>query len=332
VAEITFAEWTKDKILRTPVFNGLREDKSPEEIKMEKPKRTPQPVRFTHPDKVIFKKERITKEDIGDYYQTVSKWLLPHVQNRPLALIRCPSDSKSSCFFSKHFKESLPDHVLRVSNEDDPTQPYVSVDSMEGVKSLVQRGVVEIHTWNCHSDDLNRPDQIVLDLDPGPQVDFEQVKTAALELKKILNQLRIRSFLKVTGGKGLHVQFPVTPIYTWPQIKQFARTLSLEMTSRQPELYTDKFKKSGREKKILVDYLRNSKGATAVTAYSLRARELSSVAMPLDWDQLEALPRSNAYSLKESLNFLKKRKSDPWKDYFKLSQKISILDQTDSAE
>lgn len=332
VAEIAFAEWTKDGVMRVPVFYGLRADKPAKEIGIEKPKSTKQIrvkkqgsslIPVTHPEKLIYAKEKITKGEVAEYYQAVSDWILPHIQDRPLSMLRCPQGATKTCFFSKHFADRLPPEILPIPEEG--SDPFIAIDSEVGLRTLIQRGTLEIHPWNCHRDNMDSPDQVVMDFDPDPKVDFERVKEAAWELKEMLDQLKLKSFLKVTGGKGLHVQFPILPIYDWERVKNFAHTLANEMVSRHPELYLAKAVKKARAGKIFIDYLRNGRGATAVAPYSLRAREISAVALPIGWDELEALPRANVFTLEKTLALLKRRKQDPWKDYFKTKQKISIL-------
>lgn len=322
VCEAAFAEWTDEGVLRAPVFQGLRSDKPPEEISIEKSVNLP---KISHPDKIVFAKEKITKQQVVDYYQAVSQWLLPHIADRPLALVRCPQGSTKPSFYSKHFADKLPESIIPVPQADKSDLPFVAVDSLEGLMTLVQRGTVEIHPWGCHRQSIEFPDQVVMDFDPGPRVSFEQVKDGALELREMLRKIGIESFVKTTGGKGLHVQFPCEPLYSWDQIKEFARTLALEFVSRHPDLYTANMSKRVRTKKIFLDYLRNGRGSTAIAPYALRARALSAVAMPLEWSQLKGLKSANEFTLKKALLYLGRRRKDPWDGYLDLKQKISIL-------
>ena len=322
VCEASFSEWTSEGVLRAPVFQGLRTDKPPKDIGVEKPLELPT---ITHPNKIIYAKEKITKQQVVDYYQAVSPWILPHIKDRPVALVRCPQGSTKPCFFSKHFADKLPESIIPVPQEDKFEQPFVAVDSLEGLVTLIQWGTLEIHPWGCHRESIEFPDQVVMDFDPGPKVDFKTVKTAALEMRDMLEQIGIRSFLKTTGGKGLHVQFPCEPLYSWEQIKEFARTLVLEMVSRQPDLYTANMSKKIRTGKIFVDYLRNGRGSTAIAPYALRAREVSAVAMPIEWNQLGKLRSASEFTLEKALAHLAKRRRDPWADYFQIKQKIVIL-------
>lgn len=332
VCEVSFSEFTEGGHLRTPVFKGLRADKPARQIGVEKPKhvkgkkvvksKSEKPA-VSSPDRVVFTKEGITKLVVANYYQAVSSWLLPHIIDRPLSLVRCPENSTKPCFFSKHFKQSLPEHVIEIPEEGN--DPWITVENEQGLIQLIQWGTLEIHPWNTHRPHIENPDQIVMDFDPDEEVDFEVVKEGAFEMRDLLKQLGLRSFVKATGGKGLHVQFPFQPLYDWDSVKSFAKSITQEFVSRHPDLYTGNMSKKTRKGKIFLDYLRNGRGSTAVAPYSLRAKATSSVAMPLSWEELDKLKASNLYSMSKALQWLKKRKTDPWKDYFRVQQKIALL-------
>lgn len=344
VAEITFANWTEDERLRVAVFHGLREDKPAKEVHIEKAlkpfggskkktERTKNKIvasydGLTHPDRILYPKEKITKLQVAQYYQDFAHLMLPHIANRPLALLRCPDGVTKHCFFQKHLTGAIPSDVTPVTiTEKSGTKSYSTIDSKEGLLSLTQIRVSEFHAWGCHRDNIEHPDQIVMDFDPGPGVPWKKVMDAAFEMKEILEQLKLKSFVKVTGGKGLHVHIPIAAIYSWDQIKNFTKALAQEMTTRNPELYVVTMSKKIRDKKIFVDYLRNGRGATAIVPYSLRAHEISSVAMPISWLELKKIKSPDQFTLKKTYEYLKKRKVDPWKDYFKKAQKIPILKQ-----
>lgn len=191
--------------------------------------------------------------------------------------------------------------------------------------TLVQWGTLEIHPWNTHRQHIESPDQIVMDFDPDPGVSFEAVKDAALELKEILDLLGLRTFIKVTGGKGLHVQFPFEPLYDWASVKSFSKTLVQEMVSRRPQQFTANLAKKARKGKIFIDYLRNGRGSTAIAPYALRARAESSVAMPIEWKDLGKLKAANLWTLPKAREHLKRRSKDPWEDYFQVKQTIALL-------
>ena len=355
VCEVSFAEWTSDGSLRHAVFHGLRADKKPGVIVAEhaekvvgdrvvhapgkKPAaaaaaKTKSPARakssskivapkVTHPDRLVYAAEKITKLEVAEYYAAVAPHMLPHLNDRPLSLLRCTSDSTKPCFFFKHFATGLPDTLVPIPEKG--KQPFFALNTPEGLNTIVQYGTLEIHPWNCHRDDVERADQIVMDFDPDPTVTFATVKDGAFELKEMLDGLGLKSFVKVTGGKGVHVQFPFEPRYGWDAIKNFAKTLAQEMASRHPDLYTANISKKARGHKIFLDYLRNGRGATAIAPYSLRARDQSAVAMPVEWKELKSLDVANGFTLKEALRYLSKRRKDPWAGYLDVRQTIKVL-------
>jgi bifunctional non-homologous end joining protein LigD len=338
VAEIAFANWTRENILRVPVFRGLRDDKTATEVKRELEDGAKalivsqsDSVEITHPEKIIFPKDKVTKRDIANYYRAVAPWLLAEISDRPLSLKRCPNGTTNTCFFQKHFTErqrgnpSLPAVHEIMIQEHSGKKGYASVNTIEGVIALVQVGGFEIHAWGCRQPEIENPDVIVMDFDPNPDVSFAMVKKAAWELKALLDRLNLKSFLKVTGGKGLHVHIPIDPIYSWEDVKDFSKTLARHMEELAPNRYTTTLSKAARRGKIFIDYLRNGRSATAVAAYSLRTHEQSSVALPLSWDELKALKNPAVFTIKKALAHVRNRKSDPWKGASNLRQKIAIL-------
>lgn len=331
VCEVNFGNWTDEGILRTPVFLGMREDKPAKEISMEKPKaKKKQHLKLvkeiSSPDKILFKEEGVTKKDVADFYQAIGKEMLPYLADRPLSLVRCPNGSEGTCFFQKHFTGSIPEsfHTFPVK-EEKGQGIYLSIDSVEGLVDLVQLNAFEIHAWNSDKDEYLRPNQIVMDFDPGPGVPWKEVVGAAFELKEMLEDLNLKSFVKLTGGKGLHVHIPVAPIYDWDSIKSFSQSLALELVARNPSKYTANMSKKLRKNKIFVDYLRNGYGATAVVPYSLRAKPLSAIALPLEWTELRRIKGPQEFTIKKALKKIKSRKRDPWTGMLKLKQKIGIL-------
>lgn len=327
ICEVSFGNWTDEGILRTPVFKGMREDKRPKDIHMEKAKKHLRVVKeISSPDKILFKKEKKTKKDVSEFYQAIAKEMLPYLKDRPLSLVRCPNGSEGTCFFQKHFTGSIPDsfHTFPVK-EEKGQGIYLSIDSAEGLQELVQLNAFEIHAWNCDKDDYMRPNQIVMDFDPGPGVPWSDVVEAAFELKEMLEDLDLVSFVKLTGGKGIHVHIPIAPLYDWDQIKSFTQTLALEMVARNPTRYVANMSKKLRKNKIFVDYLRNGYGATAVVPYSLRAKPLSAIALPLEWSELKRVKSPQEFTMDKALRKIKSRKKDPWEGMLKMKQKINIL-------
>lgn len=326
ICEVSFANWTDEGILRAPVFQGLREDKKAEEIYKEKAK-VLTPRDLSSPEKILFKKEKITKKMIAEYYQKVSKMMLPYMKERPLSLLRCPQGSEGTCFFQKHMSGKIPDAFLTFPVKEEKGEgTYLTINSAAGLRELVQLNAFELHAWNCHYQDYLRPDQIVMDFDPGPGVPWKEVRDAAFELKDMLKELHLECFVKVTGGKGLHVHIPVAPIYDWEEIKVFSQTLAMQMVAENPGRYVTNMSKHKRVKKIFIDYLRNGYGATAVVPYSLRARPISAVAMPVTWAELKKIKSSDEFTMDKALKKIKARRKDPWQGMLKLHQRIHILE------
>jgi bifunctional non-homologous end joining protein LigD len=283
---------------------------------------------FSSPDKIYFASEQISKLEVAQYFKSVFRWMFPHLSQRPLSMVRCPNGTSGSCFFQKHFQGPFPPGLEETQiKEKTGTRSYVMVEAAEGLRSLVQQGVIELHGWNCLAFDVHHPDQMVFDLDPGPQRNFSEVIEAAIEVKDILESRNLQSFVKVTGGKGLHVHVPLEPVHDWKLIKQFCTDLAKQLEQSHPDLYTTSSSKAERNKKIYIDILRNGPSATAVIPYSLRAHEISSVAMPLLWSDLDQLESGRDFSMSEALNWLKIRKKDPWKNYFQLKQRIEFSEK-----
>lgn len=320
VCEVSFSNWTREGILRTPVFMGMREDKPPREIIHEKSHQ------LSSPDKVIFSKEKITKQKISQFYQEIAQVMLPYLKDRPLSLVRCPEGTEGSCFYQKHISGRIPSSFQPVTlQEGHNFGDYLTINSVQGLKDLVQLSALELHAWNCRRGRPLCPDQVVMDLDPGEGVPWKKVVEAAIELKNLLLDLELESFVKLTGGKGLHLHIPIAPIYDWDQVKSFAQTLARELVARSPEKYVATMSKKVRTKKIFIDYFRNGRGATAVVPYSLRAKVLSAVALPLGWNELKKMKRLERYSMAKALKKIKGRRKDPWEGMLDLRQEILIL-------
>ncbi|WP_263374988.1 DNA ligase D [Granulicella aggregans] len=356
VAQVRFATWTADLQLRQAAFLGLREDKPAKEVVREEAAPTPKrsrtqpakaathrlapkaaakvspakeeekaPVRLTHPDKVLDPESGLTKQALADYYWAIAEAMLPHIAGRPLSLVRCPEGAASECFYQKHVTSMLPKDIATVMVTDKKSgkpEPYITLDTRETLAGLAQMSVLEIHPWGSKNDDLEHPDRIVIDLDPDTSIAWSVLAEAASNVRKRLKQLGLESFLKTTGGKGLHIVAPIEPEQDWKTIKVFARSLALAMEKASPSLYLSKMTKSARVGKIYIDYLRNERGATAVAPYSPRARAGVNVSMPLSWKELEAdaLPK---FSVTNLIEWKPRLKKDPWKGILTLRQKLT---------
>jgi bifunctional non-homologous end joining protein LigD len=222
-------------------------------------------VRLSHPDKILYPEDEITKSDLALYYQQAAPWMLPHVANRLLSLVRCPEGCGKSCFFQKHPSQGISKHLLQTPvKEKTKEEIYLTVKDLAGLVSLVQMGVLEIHTWGSHRDNYEKPDQLIFDLDPDPAVDWPQVVAAARQIRLLLEELDLTSFVKTTGGKGLHVVVPIRRGPSWVEAKAFCRAVADFIVRAAPDRYIATMSKAARKGKIYVDYLRNDRGATAV--------------------------------------------------------------------
>jgi bifunctional non-homologous end joining protein LigD len=267
----------------------------------------------------------MTKQNLADYYLGVAEHMLPHISNRPLSVVRCPEGSGKPCFFQKHVGLGLPSGVHSVpirSPKSGKTEDFLTVDSSDGLVGLAQMGVLEIHPWGSQNDSLDRPDRIVFDLDPDAAIDWSTLSETARALRSRLKILGLESFLKSTGGKGLHVVVPIEPEHEWPDIKEFAHRLVLELEQEEPDLYVTKMTKASRKNHIYLDYLRNDREATAVAPYSPRARSGAPVAMPLRWNELDAA-KAPAFHVTDFNEWRTRLRRDPWSELPAVRQSLS---------
>ncbi|WP_058532989.1 DNA ligase D [Legionella saoudiensis] len=337
VCEVEFTEWTNDGHIRHPSFKGIRLDKKATEVKREvetpldeiKKEKAPlkkaeSPFIITNPDKVLYPEDKITKKDLLTYYETVSDYILPYISLRPLTLVRCPSQH-TKCFYQRHFNESTPDALMPFEDpSDEEHERYIYLNNREGLLSLVQMGVLEIHPWGSRIDHIEQPDTLVIDLDPAPDVPWSKVVSAALEVREHLGQYQLQSFVKSTGGKGLHVVIPIIPEYDWDTIKEFTHVFVKFLEKLKPNEYISTMTKSKRTGKIFIDYLRNQRTATAIGAYSTRARPHAPVSTPLAWDELSKNIKENSYTIKTLPKRLEQLTEDPWKDFWLVKQSLRL--------
>jgi bifunctional non-homologous end joining protein LigD len=340
VAEIAYTEWTGDGRLRHPVYVGLREDKTAAEVVEERavappaaapaapraapaaPRATParsadnkRRVKLSSPDKVLFAEPGITKRELADYWLAVADVALPMLEQRPLTLFRCPDGYAAQCFYQKHVGVGVPEAVHRVAITDGE-DPYAAIDGIESLLGLVQIGVLELHVWGSRAEQLDKADILVFDLDPAPEVPWHEVAKAGVDVKERLEALGLNAFAKLTGGKGLHVVVPVVPGPTWPAVKKFTRAFVNEMVRAEPRRFVASMSKTKRVGKIFIDYLRNDAEATAIGAYSPRARAGAPVALPIEWDELQPeSPQAPRFGLREVPKLIRARKRDPWEGF-----------------
>ncbi len=351
VAEVAYAERTKDGILRQASFMGLREDLPAKNVHDERAVPPPQPkvdqkkrvskktqtasqavlgVKITHPDRLIWPELGVRKIDLAHYVEEVGDWLLPHVKNRPLSLVRCPDGVGGECFYQRHLAMAAsPGGLQTVKRERSSKGAYIYAASLAAVVSAVQNGAVEFHTWGATVPDIKHPDRITMDLDPDEALPWKLLVEGTLLTKTLLDGLGLKSFLKTTGGKGLHVVAPIKPELEWDALKAFTGRIAQMLVKARPDLFTAKIAKARRPNKIFADYLRNSETASAVAAYSPRARANGGVSVPLSWDELDpkddVRARFNVQNVPKRLASLKK---DPWADYWKTRQAITAKMKT----
>src|SRR5690348_17901270 len=286
-------------------------------------KNKPADITITHPDRVVFPDDGYTKQDVADYYTSVMKWFLPGVVDRPTSVIRCPEGTAKACFFQKHMIQGLK-HVgsARLKEESGAQATYIYPLDADSVIELVQFGALEFHPWGATVQQPDLADRVVFDLDPGDDVAWDRVVAAARLVRKLLAQLGLESFLRTTGGKGLHVVVPLNPGCPWPQVKEFARAFASSLAQAHPLEFIATASKARRGGLIYVDYLRNSRGATSVASYSLRARPGAPVAMPLRWTELGKLKSGHDFDIHSAPQRLARLRSDPWAGIGELRQNL----------
>ncbi|MGM9484053.1 DNA ligase D [Roseateles sp. NT4] len=328
VVEIAFGEWTADGHIRHASFRGVREDKPASAITREQAvtaAATKPAPKVSHPERVIDAASGVTKLDLARYYESVADWLLPHLRERPVSLVRAPRGIAGQLFFQKHAETPMPG--IRQLDADlwPGHEPLLVVDSVEGLVSAAQMNVVEFHTWNTTTAHIDQPDRIVFDLDPGEGVPWAHLQEAALLTRTMLEELGLRSWLKTSGGKGLHVVVPLKPKIDNAQAKDFARAVVAHMARAIPQRFVAKSGPSNRVGKIFIDYLRNGEGQTTVAAFSARARPGLGVSMPVAWDQLAEVKGGAQWTVKTARDHLSLQKVDPWADFWKSRQTVKRL-------
>lgn len=269
-------------------------------------------VRLTHPDRVLFPGQGITKRELADYYCAVAERMLPHVRGRPLTLVRCPAGQETECFYQRRAVKGTPRALGRVTvpveGED---ETYLVADTLAALVSLVQIGVLEVHVWGARRDRLDRPDRMILDLDPAPGIGWAEIVGAAREVRERLAAAGLESWVKTTGGKGLHVVAPLQRRAGWEEVRDSSLRVAEAMVADAPDRYLTSASKEQREGRIYVDYVRNSWSASAVAPYSTRSRAGAPVSFPLAWDELGADTTPDRFTVR-TVPELVRTKPDPW--------------------
>lgn len=329
VAEVEFAETTPDGQVRHATYLGLRDDKAADEVRRERARATESPaasssVKVSHGDRVIDKSTGLTKLDLVRYYESVAEFMLPHLKGRPCSLVRGPNGVEGALFFQKHGEHTA---MPGVRNLDPALWPghdsLIAIDDARGLASAAQMNMIEVHTWNATERKIDLPDRMIFDLDPGEGTSWQQVQEAASLVRGFLDELGLASWLKTSGGKGLHVVVPLSPRLPHDTVKEFSHAVVRHLAKVVPARFVDKSGPANRVGKVFVDYLRNSHGATTASAFSARARPGLGVSMPVAWDALPTIKSGAQWNIADAREHLSFQKEDPWAGYWKQRQTLT---------
>ena len=319
VAEVAFRGWGKEGLLRQAAFKRLREDKDLEQLEAE----PVVDVKISHPERLVYRSVKVSKGQVADYYRAIAPWLLPELARRPLSLLRCPDGAEATCFFQKHYLASLGQGVKAIElRQKTGKEDYLYVEDVQGLLALVQMNTLEFHPWGSRVDAPEQPDRMVFDLDPDEGIVWKQVVAAARDVRARLREAGLESFVRLTGGKGLHVVAPFERGPDWEQLKHFCQSFADAMVAHRPQTYVATMSKAKRTDRIFIDWLRNTRGATSVTSWSLRARAGAPVAVPLRWEELGRVRASNAFDLASAARRAAALRADPWTDIYRIRQQL----------
>lgn len=285
------------------------------------------PRRLTSPERIVFADAGLTKGDVAAYYAVVARWMLPGLVGRPLSLLRCPEGAGASCFFQKHHADSLGAGVHSITlDEASGTGEYLYIDDVDGLLDLVQMNTLEFHPWGTRTSDIEHPDRLVFDLDPDEGIAWSELKSAARDIRDRLADRGLHGWVRLTGGKGLHVVVPVRPKADWAQAKAFCEHFAGQLVAESPKRFVATASKTAREGRIFIDWLRNTRGATSVASWSLRARAGAPVCTPLSWDELSRVRQPAAYDLRKAMRRADSLKQDPWDGFSRVRQAVPSID------
>jgi bifunctional non-homologous end joining protein LigD len=321
IAQVEFAGWTGDKMIRHGRYKGLRGDKPPKEIVQEMPK--PAIIKLTHGERIVYPEDGITKADVAAYLQRAAPFMLPYIADRFVSFLRCPEGAAQKCFFQRHPIAGLGDGWMQQDfTHNDSPATYVYCKKPEALLQAVQMGVLEFHIWGSKVTAVQKPDRIVFDLDPDEALTFDVVKDAAFRLRDVLAALDLQSLPLLSGGKGIHVVVPILPRLDWQVIKQFAGNLAERVAADAPKNFVATMTKAKRKGKIFIDYFRNDITATAIAPYSPRARQGAAVAWPLTWAALKTTAAANSVSIQQAEAALAAGENG-WAEYGKIKQHLT---------
>jgi len=328
VAEVEFTEWTGDGHVRHPSLQGFRTDKSARDVHREREAQL-----ATADSPPVFPRIAVTRRDLIALYEKIADWALPHIERRPLTLVRMTAPItrddalRSQAKFVHHTTRDqrfVPESVPRVEiKEQRKIGEYCYVESRSDLLALIDAGVVELHTWNARVENVEHPDRVVFDIDPGEGIAWREVSAAARRLRSLLRARDLESWVKTTGGKGLHVVVPFRAEHHWDSVFEFSRGIAAQMTEEDPR-YTLSFDKSARRGKILIDYKRNYRTSIAVAAFSTRALPNGSMSVPIAWEELARLKASDWWTVENIRERLRRMRGDPWRGYFKSRQRLIL--------
>jgi bifunctional non-homologous end joining protein LigD len=328
VVEVEFAEWTAEGVVRQASFKGLRVDKPARQVVREagvalKPAPVSQ-VKVTHPERIVDPTSGVTKLDLVRYYESVAQWMLPHLKDRPLAMVRAPTGISGELFFQKHAeKTSMPGLKAHDPKLWPNHPPLLTVDTVDALMAAAQMNVVEFHTWNSTIRRIDKPDRVIFDLDPGEGVQWKQIQEAALLVRTLLMELELKAWLKTTGGKGLHVVVPLAPRLGYQSVKLCSQAIVRHIAKTIPDRFSAKSGAANRIGKVYVDYLRNGKAQTTATAFSARARPGMGVSIPVSWEQLSDLKSGAQWTVQTAREYLSFQTQDPWETYWSTGQSLA---------
>ncbi|ANF27171.1 DNA ligase D [Stutzerimonas stutzeri] len=343
MCEVAYAEMTRQGVVRHSVFHGLRSDKPAKAITHERPAKTAKAsspdkpkqrnpasntaggkIKISNPERIIDKTIGATKMELARFYAEVAPWALPHLAQRPLALVRAPEGIDGELFFQKHTEKLSIPHITQLDTALSPNHAaLMTIDTAEALISAAQMGTIEMHTWNAVAPVLNHPDRFVLDLDPDPALPWKRMVEATQLTQTLLDELGLQSYLKTSGGKGLHVMVPLEPLHSWTEVKAFSQAIAQYMAKLMPQHFSAVSGPKNRIGKIFIDYLRNSKGASTVAAYSVRAREGLAVSVPIHRDELADLKGANIWTIRNLMPRLEEQGEDPWAGIDQTGQQIT---------